>query len=1017
MPVEWKFAERSIVLGGVSEETIDPEDGARQRATACAILDALRTQPGIVLADEVGMGKTYVALGVVASVLLAEHPSSGPVVVMVPRGLAEKWPQEWAQFKAVCCRRRAELDRVQTAFARDATAFFKLLDDPIDGRPRLIWATTSCFSRGLKDPWVKLGLIRLARSATRMNEPKRKRLCKWAASLVRLEHHRQFDRALIERLLESDLTRWRQMLVDAEVLDQKADDPIPAQLVRYAAGLDFSALVEVLHEALPGHRGAVSRKREREARKKFDEAYKDIYREWVRRVPWRAPLLVLDEAHHAKNDTTRLARLLRSEDAEQLIVSGGTAARRPLLWDKFDRMLFLTATPFQLGHQELIRVLKSFGGARWTGDRAPARSQQEFFKKIDVLNTRLDDNRLAGRHLDKLWGGLDWTQVYDGVGRPDITHVDSWWEGVTGGCQDSLEGELQRSVDQCRRTKQIAEQDPQDPWASIRTWVIRHNRPIRLTSRQDLFVPRRQPRPGRAVSVSQPADAQALPDGLPVPADAALPFLLAARAQGELAAGTSKARAYFAEGLCSSYEAFHHTREQRGDARDVDDEGAERRISRQQATRPASIVPVSWYESQIELFVPSKETDPERRLAHPKLSAVVERAVSLWRAGEKVLIFCFYRQTARALRDHLRKKVEDATFAMAAEKLGIPNHSRAVRERLESIARRFSDTDSPFYDAMRDRLSGAFDEPNLAILESRRTDLLDRLFAYIRTPAFIARYLPLDDPMVRRALAEGEKRTSVTRAGAKAMAAAIDSQKDASGLTFRRKVQEFLEFARELGKRAEVRAVGDEEEDGTDPLTEYLDAVAYVSRRIDDDEDETTRAPGQRQRRAYRVLSPVRMVFGDTDWDVRGRLMLAFNSPLFPEILISSAVLGEGVDLHRFCRYVIHHDLCWNPSTLEQRTGRLDRIRCKAEWVGQPIEVFEPFLSGSADERMFRVVRDRERWFQIVMGQEFKFDERTSEELASRVPLPTRLARELVFDLARYRPQSDLAGESGLGGT
>ena len=59
--------------------------------------------------------------------------------------------------------------------------------------------------------------------------------------------------------------------------------------------------------------------------------------------------------------------------------------------------------------------------------------------------------------------------------------------------------------------------------------------------------------------------------------------------------------------------------------------------------------------------------------------------------------------------------------------------------------------------------------------------------------------------------------------------------------------------------------------------------------------------------------------------------MLAFNSPLFPEVLVSSAVLSEGVDLHRFCRHVIHHDLCWNPSTLEQRTGRLDRIRCKAE--------------------------------------------------------------------------------------
>ncbi|MBX7136140.1 MAG: hypothetical protein K1X67_26005, partial [Fimbriimonadaceae bacterium] len=142
------------------------------------------------------------------------------------------------------------------------------------------------------------------------------------------------------------------------------------------------------------------------------------------------------------------------------------------------------------------------------------------------------------------------------------------------------------------------------------------------------------------------------------------------------------------------------------------------------------------------------------------------------------------------------------------------------------------------------------------------------------------------------------------------------------------------------------------------------------------------------------------------------RLMLAFNSTMFPEILISSAVLGEGVDLHRFCRYVIHHDLCWNPSTLEQRTGRLDRIRCKAEIARMPIVIYEPYLGGSADEKMFRVVQDRERWFQIVMGQKFEFDEATSEALANRVPLPPDLANALVFDLRRFRPASTVQNSS-----
>jgi hypothetical protein len=67
------------------------------------------------------------------------------------------------------------------------------------------------------------------------------------------------------------------------------------------------------------------------------------------------------------------------------------------------------------------------------------------------------------------------------------------------------------------------------------------------------------------------------------------------------------------------------------------------------------------------------------------------------------------------------------------------------------------------------------------------------------------------------------------------------------------------------------------------------------------------------------------------------------------------------------------------------------------------IVIYEPYIGGSADEKMFRVVQDRERWFQIVMGQKFEFNEADSEALANRVPLPPELANELVFDLRRYR--------------
>jgi superfamily II DNA/RNA helicase len=110
--------------------------------------------------------------------------------------------------------------------------------------------------------------------------------------------------------------------------------------------------------------------------------------------------------------------------------------------------------------------------------------------------------------------------------------------------------------------------------------------------------------------------------------------------------------------------------------------------------------------------------------------------------------------------------------------------------------------------------------------------------------------------------------------------------------------------------------------------------------------------------------------------------------------------MAEGVDLHLNCRHVIHHDLCWNPSTLEQRTGRIDRIGAKAERCGQPIQVYLPYMLETQDEKMYRVVMDRERWFSVVMGEHYKVDARSTEKLANRVPFPESAATELAFRLS-----------------
>ncbi|MBL0147769.1 MAG: hypothetical protein IPP87_03185 [Ideonella sp.] len=164
------------------------------------------------------------------------------------------------------------------------------------------------------------------------------------------------------------------------------------------------------------------------------------------------------------------------------------------------------------------------------------------------------------------------------------------------------------------------------------------------------------------------------------------------------------------------------------------------------------------------------------------------------------------------------------------------------------------------------------------------------------------------------------------------------------------------------------------------------------------------------------MVANVRRVYGKTRDDTRERIMLTFNTPFYPEILIASSVMAEGVDLHLSCRHVIHHDLDWNPSSLEQRTGRIDRLGAKAERSGQSIRVYLPYVEGCQDEKLFRVVMDRERWFSVVMGAEesmvrvLKASAWEIERMATDLPVPQAMVEELRL---RLSVQSAAAGVPG----
>jgi hypothetical protein len=159
-----------LVLGTRLNSRVPEADQKRQRAEVEEILRRLCGQPGVILADEVGMGKTFIALAV--AYCYAVLSRRGPVIVMVPANLVDKWTQDLHTFCDLYLENRRAVDRdratrkelmdpaaVRYGVARHSVDLMKLLDDAPRERCHLIFLAQGAMSRRQTDKWVRLALI------------------------------------------------------------------------------------------------------------------------------------------------------------------------------------------------------------------------------------------------------------------------------------------------------------------------------------------------------------------------------------------------------------------------------------------------------------------------------------------------------------------------------------------------------------------------------------------------------------------------------------------------------------------------------------------------------------------------------------------------------------------------------------------------------------------------------------------------------------------------------------------
>jgi superfamily II DNA or RNA helicase len=89
-------------------------------------------------------------------------------------------------------------------------------------------------------------------------------------------------------------------------------------------------------------------------------------------------------------------------------------------------------------------------------------------------------------------------------------------------------------------------------------------------------------------------------------------------------------------------------------------------------------------------------------------------------------------------------------------------------------------------------------------------------------------------------------------------------------------------------------------------FTEYRDTLRVVAKRLSS-------------------IASVAVLHGGLDRAARREAIRRFTSGE-ARVLVATDAAAEGLNLQARCRFVVHIDLPWSPTTLEQRVGRVDRI-------------------------------------------------------------------------------------------
>ncbi len=111
------------------------------------------------------------------------------------------------------------------------------------------------------------------------------------------------------------------------------------------------------------------------------------------------------------------------------------------------------------------------------------------------------------------------------------------------------------------------------------------------------------------------------------------------------------------------------------------------------------------------------------------------------------------------------------------------------------------------------------------------------------------------------------------------------------------------------------------------------------------------------------ISGDVPSVPSDPEQDERAKRLERFKREKNVRVLLSTEVGNEGLDM-QFCHVLVNYDLPWNPMTVEQRIGRLDRIGQKAN----RIHIYNLTIPDTIEDLILQRLYQRVRIFEESIG-------------------------------------------------